>query len=78
MAIQNVKCMPAATVHAAYPASVLIAGMTVMAGRSNQIKRRQSLSKTGAALPLLTVDMGFAGVVKAVARCGRLRVWLLQ
>jgi hypothetical protein len=78
MAIQNVTNVPAATVHAGYPAGVLITSMTVMAGRSYRFNRRQSFSKTIAVLSLLTVDMGFAGVVNAVARCERLRVLLLQ
>jgi hypothetical protein len=77
MAIQNVTNVPAATVHAGYPAGVLITSMTVMAGRSYRFNRRQSFSKTFAALSKFTANTGFADLVNSVSRYKRLRVLLL-
>ncbi len=77
MAIQNVTRMPGATDNARYSAGALITNMTVTIGRSYRFDRRQSFSKTFAALSKLTADPEFAGLVNAVARGKRLHVWLL-
>jgi hypothetical protein len=77
MAIQNVTNVPAATVHAGYPARVLITSMTVMAGRSYRFNRRQSFSNTFAAFSKFTANTGFADLVNSVSRYKRLRVLLL-
>jgi hypothetical protein len=77
MAIQNVTRMPGATGNAGCSAGALITGMTVTTGRSYRFDRRQSFSKTFAAMSILTADSGFAGLVNSVSRYKRLRVLLL-
>ncbi len=77
MAIQNVTGMPAATGRAGCSVGALITGMTAPTGRSYRFDRRQSFSKTFAALSILTADSGFAGLFNAVSRYQRLRVLLL-
>ena len=77
MAIQNVICMPGATGNAGCSAGALITSMIVTTGRSYRFDRRQSFSKTFAALSILTADSGFAGLFNAVSRYQRLRVLLL-
>ncbi len=77
MAIQNVTRMLGATGNAGYSAGTLITNMTVTIGRSYRFDRRQSFSKTFAALSKFTANTGFAGLVNAVARGKRLHVWLL-
>ena len=78
MAIQNGTYMPAAICNTGYSAGALITSMTVTAGRSYRFDRRQSFSKTIAALSNLTVHSEFTGIVNAVARYERLRVVLLH
>ena len=77
MAIQNVTGMPAAKGKAGCSDSALITGMTATTGRSNRYDRRQSFSKTFAALSKLTADTGFASLVILVTRNKRLSVLLL-